>query len=103
MGKAYTKGNIVYIPIYREETGEPCGEAKVAIEDQHLAIHEPWYFDEHGVYAVVKVLGADVQIYQHDLVGARHFGVRVVSGGILLPEEPEASSRRRRLDACRRR
>lgn len=94
MNKSYTKDNVVYIPTICERTGESKGEAKVDIGDGHLAEHEPWYFDESGVYAIVRVLGADVKIYMHDVVGARAWGGRVAASGILLPRHEEASPHR---------
>ncbi|HWE93795.1 MAG TPA: hypothetical protein VG269_07450 [Tepidisphaeraceae bacterium] len=85
MEKPHTSGQTVYIPVISELTGKPAGEAMVCVDDGDLAAHQPWYFDGEGVYAILKVLGTDAQIFMHDIVLARKEGGRVVSGGIFMP------------------
>ena len=87
MKKPLTKGDTVFIPTFDEQTGESQGEATVDVADGDLAAHQPWYVDESGVYAVVRVLGRDFQVYMHDLVGARVSGGRVLGSGLLLSDE----------------
>lgn len=85
MEKPKTIGNTVYIPVISELTGQTLGEAKVDIQDGDLAAHSPWFADEQGAYAIVKVLGADTIIFMHDIVLARKEGGRVVCDGIHIP------------------